>query len=107
MLGAIIFLSAAIDPLMACENAVHGDLASAVSACAVPKESIDLFGGRGLSESCLVAMKAGENAGKSGPQIPPNYRSGLIRDFDAKMAKCKAPPAKDETPTRETVQLWD
>jgi hypothetical protein len=93
--------------LDACEAAVRSDLASAATACVVPKGSINLFSADNLSADCMSAMKAGEQAGKLGPKLPAPMRAGLLKDFDQKLARCKAPPPQDEVPMRDTVQLWE
>lgn len=103
----VVLLAAGTAQIDACASAVHSDLMSAATVCALSKESIDLLGGTGPSTACTAALKAGQSAGKSGPSLPAPMRNALIRTFDAKLAECKSPAPKSEVADRETVKLWD
>lgn len=107
MISITLLLAAASGQIDACASAVHSDLASAAIACAVPKESVDLFGEGGPSSACIVALKAGQSAGKSGPALPAPMRKALIKTFDAKLAECRTSAPQTKVPERETVKLWD
>jgi hypothetical protein len=106
MLALLLFLAAPGADIEACANAVHTELASAVSACDASGVTIDLFKPGGMTDACLAAFKAGQQAGKYGPSLSEPQRAGLIREFDKRLAVCRA-PKRDETKTRDTVQLWD
>jgi len=101
----LIFLAAAVGQIEACAAAVHGDLVSAATVCATPKESINLFAPTN-GPSCPDVLTAGVQAGKYGPKSPEVVRQGLIRDFDQKLASCQA-PGKSKPPTIKTTNLWD
>lgn len=100
-----LLLLIASDPVDACANAVHDDLASAVTACVVPKQ-IDLAGD-GLNPACESAIGWGYQAGKSGPALSSAARAGMVKEFDKRLAACKSPPPQGATPTRKITQLWD
>lgn len=91
----------------ACNAAVHGNLTEAVEACAIPKESINIFDPDAMSGTCVEAMKAGQRAGKLASHPIPQVRTKLIKDFDQKRDACLHPAPKDEVPERKTTNLWD
>jgi len=101
-----IALAAATTQVEACSAAVHGNLVDAVSACAA-EGRVDVLNPGGISETCAAALTAGRQAGKFGPHLPPAGRTGLIREFDTKLAACRSPVAKQPIPERPTVNLWD
>jgi hypothetical protein len=106
LIFAVLLASPAPQDLVTrCERAVHDDLASAATVCVVPETDLT-GGGDGLAERCSAALAAGANAGKTGPRLPATMRAGLIRDFDAKLAACRAPPA-DPPKDLPVTQLWD
>lgn len=91
--------------IAACAAAVHGNLPSAVTVCATGR--VDLFNGKAaLRPSCVGALQSGVQAGKFGPKLPPFARDGYIRDFDRKLAACRA-PAEPAPKIIETVELGD
>ncbi|WP_225206258.1 hypothetical protein [Novosphingobium huizhouense] len=112
----LLLLASAASPIDACAQAVHNDLPAAAIACRVPQPKLEEGADptdpssytTGVSEACAKAIEAGRMAGKSaaGP-IPPVARTGLVRDFDAKLAACRAPAKKDYPPEVPTTNLWD
>lgn len=107
MISIALLVVAGAGQIDACAAAVHSDLASAATVCAQPKESVALFGADAPSAACVAALQAGQSAGKSGPALPPPMRNALIKAFDAKLAECKSPAPKSETPMLKTVNPWD
>ena len=109
MIGLVFAASAlaTVPQLEACERAVRTDLPAAVSACALPKGSLDLFGPNPLTFKCQQAFEAGEQAGKVGPRATEQMRKVLLNNFETKLQECKFPKKEPETPVRDTVTLWD
>lgn len=103
----LIYLAAATVDIDACATAVHSNLPGAVAACDSSGVKIDLFSSGGMTDACLSALKAGQDAGRYGPNLPNAARLGLIREFDKKLEACRAPAQKTPVPTRETTNLWD
>lgn len=91
----------------ACATAVQANLTNAASICAPANETIDVFSSDGLSEACISALKAGQQAAKVSSKLPEQVRAGLVRDFDAKLAHCKAPPPTAPVPKLDIVHEWD
>lgn len=86
----LLFAAAAIstDPLTICAAAVHGQLATAVEACAQAKA--DLWSNVGPpTPACDAAMRAGVQAGNSAA-LPRGERNGAVSNFDHKVKTCRA-----------------
>lgn len=87
------------DPLPACVAAVHGNLADAVTACAVPK-------GQNIATAdvqCSGALHAGQAAGQSAAVLTPEMRAGVVTDFDRQVAACRAPAPPGGRTTMERL----
>lgn len=92
------------DPVSTCSAAVHGDLERVAKACAAPAQ-VDLFDGKGISDTCLASL----NTGRLVSRTAPVGRQAMIREFDAQVAACRArqSTAPTPTPTLPMTQLWD
>lgn len=106
----LLFLLAAasIDARVdACVIAVHEYPGEASTACDTSDIQIDVFDPKAPSDACLAALKYGVQVGKAAPALNPVMRAGLLKDFDKKIAQCRTPVAKQETPTIPQTNLWD
>ena len=103
LMGQVSSPAPADDQILKCEQAVHGNLATAVTACAA-SNTVDIFAAP--SSSCPSALSAGVRAGKFGPGLPEPMRAGLVKDFDKRVAACRR-PAEPQTQVRPVTQLWD
>lgn len=101
--GTLLLLVASTDPVAACEAAVRSAPETAVAACTLPKDSIDVLNPASLSGTCQDALKAGQQVG----QVPPAFRKGLITQFEQKLEACRAPSEPEKILPRKTVRLWD
>ena len=95
--SVMLLIALAAAPIAACTNAVHqlGTIppAQIVAACSPPPGSADkLWSAGGPSAACVDALEAGRTAAQAST-LPPNMRAGVMRDFDARAAKCAAAPA--------------
>lgn len=110
---ALILVLAAPAQVDVCNQAVHGDLASAQAICALPKTPDVLFdeapasAANVLSTACKDALEAGVNAGKYGARLPVPAKQGYVREFDKKLAECRNPSPKEAVPTLKTTNPWD
>lgn len=108
MLLGLALSAAVIARIGECEAAVHGDLSKAEAACApFGSGAVALLTMPPASEACEQALASGRIAGKIGAKLPEPIRGGYIRDFDKKLALCRAPDARNEVPVRESFKLWD
>jgi hypothetical protein len=107
MLSIWLLAAALNDQVTACSAAVHGDLTSAVMACDTQGQMIDIVSADGMTDACLTAFKAGQQAGRFGRKVPAVTRDAFIKDFDRKLFACQHPATPKQTPERKIVNLWD
>lgn len=107
MISIFILAAALSDQTAACSTAVHSDLPTAVTACGIGDQKIDVFASDGLTEACAVAFSSGRQVGKIGPNVPAVTRDALVKDFDRKMNACLNPKPTTKTPVLKTTNLWD
>lgn len=110
---ALILLVATPAQVDACNQAVHGDLASAQKICGEAKTPDALFDeapvsvASGLSTACKAALVAGVNAGKYGARLPEPAKQGYVREFDKKLAQCRNLSPNEQVPMLKTTNPWD
>lgn len=86
-----------------CASAVRADSDTAIEMCAAKKVELFDDSEQAIIPECRRAMATGLDTRK----VPQRIRWVMLREFEAAMKQCTAPPRKAPTLKRDTVKLSD